>query len=77
MSCCRVVVSVSEISAQFSGTTCSVVIHFHETNDVFVAHVGDSRCVMGRKMAANRTPGDPGRYTFFKMRALTCGALIR
>jgi len=44
---------MGKVSAQFSGTTCSVIVHNHTTNLIYVAHVGDSRCVLGRKQEGN------------------------
>jgi len=35
------------LDASVSGTTTSLVVHYHETDTLYIAHVGDSRCVMG------------------------------
>lgn len=37
------------IDATRSGTTCSLVLHCLKKNLLYIAHVGDSRCVLGRK----------------------------
>jgi len=39
--------AIGLIDARSSGSTCSVIIHDHGSNVLFVAHVGDSRCVLG------------------------------
>lgn len=35
--------------ATFSGSTVSVILHRHSDEKIFVSHVGDSRCVLGRR----------------------------
>lgn len=47
----RLIVQATEmkkIDALRSGTTCSVIFNDHRTNTLHIAHVGDSRCVLGR-----------------------------
>merc|ERR1712232_830199 len=39
---------MKKLSAQMSGTTCSVAIHDHEENKLTVAHVADSTIVLGK-----------------------------
>jgi len=39
---------MKKISAQMSGTTCSVAIHDHEESKLTVAHVADSTIVLGK-----------------------------
>lgn len=39
--------SLNLVDAVRSGTTCSVVLHVHRQNMLYVAHVGDSRVVLG------------------------------
>lgn len=39
---------LKHIDASRSGTTCSVIFYDHRSNTLHVAHVGDSRCVLGR-----------------------------
>jgi serine/threonine protein phosphatase PrpC len=40
---------MKHIDASRSGTTCSVVLHMHRKNMLYVAHVGDSRVVLGKQ----------------------------
>jgi serine/threonine protein phosphatase PrpC len=42
-------------NAWTSGTTCTVVVHDHERNDLTIAHVGDSAAVIGRYTGPERT----------------------
>jgi len=37
------------IDATRSGSTCSLVLHCLKKNTLYIAHVGDTRCVLGRK----------------------------
>mmetsp|Transcript_81354 Transcript_81354/g.230524 ORF Transcript_81354/g.230524 Transcript_81354/m.230524 type:complete len:386 (-) Transcript_81354:173-1330(-) len=39
---------MKKLSAQMSGTTCTVVIHDTENGKLHVAHVADSTCVLGK-----------------------------
>lgn len=39
---------LKHIDASRSGTTCSVIFYDHRQNTLHIAHVGDSRCVLGR-----------------------------
>merc|ERR1712039_1005087 len=39
---------MKKLSAQMSGTTCSVAIHDHQNNKLTVAHVADSTIVLGK-----------------------------
>merc|ERR1712151_1214547 len=39
---------MKKLSAQMSGTTCSVAIHDHEKSKLTIAHVADSTVVLGR-----------------------------
>merc|ERR1712087_419568 len=39
---------MKKLSAQMSGTTCSVAIHDHADNKLTVAHVADSTIVLGK-----------------------------
>ncbi|EER01762.1 protein phosphatase 2C, putative [Perkinsus marinus ATCC 50983] len=50
------------LDAAVSGTTCTVVLHFEKDDDeatlsggqcLYVAHVGDSRCVLAQRSSAN------------------------
>merc|ERR1719174_435445 len=41
--------AMKHIDATRSGTTCTLVLHSLERNTVYIAHVGDSRVVLGRK----------------------------
>mmetsp|Transcript_79010 Transcript_79010/g.180755 ORF Transcript_79010/g.180755 Transcript_79010/m.180755 type:complete len:411 (-) Transcript_79010:221-1453(-) len=34
------------LDASVSGTTCTILVHYHKTDTVYLAHVGDSRCVV-------------------------------
>mmetsp|Transcript_37581 Transcript_37581/g.79864 ORF Transcript_37581/g.79864 Transcript_37581/m.79864 type:complete len:449 (-) Transcript_37581:79-1425(-) len=44
---------MNELDGMRSGSTASVVLHFHsEDRNLYVAHVGDSRVVMGRKTSS-------------------------
>ncbi|CAD7947770.1 unnamed protein product [Amoebophrya sp. A25] len=40
---------VGHVNAQFSGTTVTVAIHLHLQDELWIAHVGDSRAVVGRR----------------------------
>lgn len=40
---------LKQIDATRSGTTCSVVLHVHRENVLHIAHVGDSRVVLGKR----------------------------
>jgi len=40
--------AMKQIDASRSGTTCSVVLHDHKKRMLYVAHVGDSRVVLGK-----------------------------
>lgn len=40
--------AMKKIDASRSGTTCSVVLHDHKQKQLWVAHVGDSRVVLGK-----------------------------
>ncbi|CAK0837216.1 unnamed protein product [Prorocentrum cordatum] len=40
--------ALKQIDATRSGTTCSVVLHSHKDNVLHIAHVGDSRVVLGK-----------------------------
>jgi serine/threonine protein phosphatase PrpC len=40
--------ALKQIDATRSGTTCSVVLHDHQSNVLHIAHVGDSRVVLGK-----------------------------
>lgn len=40
---------MKRIDAERSGTTATVVVHHHVSNMLFIAHVGDSRCVLGKR----------------------------
>jgi len=42
--------AMKQIDAARSGTTCSVVLHMHRKNMLYVAHVGDSRVVLGKQL---------------------------
>jgi len=42
---------MGKLSAQFSGTTATVCLHLMETNDMYIAHVGDSRAVLARELS--------------------------
>jgi serine/threonine protein phosphatase PrpC len=44
---------LKKIDASRSGSTCSVVLHSHRQNTIYMAHVGDSRVVMGQ-MSSSR-----------------------
>jgi serine/threonine protein phosphatase PrpC len=41
---------IGAIDAARSGTTCSVVLHMLQLNMLFIAHVGDSRVVLGKQL---------------------------
>lgn len=41
--------SMQRIDAQRSGTTASVIVHDHKSRMLYLAHVGDSRCVLAKK----------------------------
>lgn len=43
--------AMNQIDAARSGTTCSVVLHMHKKNMLYVAHVGDSRVVLGKQQS--------------------------
>jgi len=40
---------VGHLNAQFSGTTATVVLHLQQKGELWTAHVGDSRAVLGRR----------------------------
>lgn len=40
---------MKKLDAERSGTTATVVVHHHQKHILFVAHVGDSRSVLGKK----------------------------
>lgn len=44
----EVATSTAKVIATSSGTTASIILHRHTDNRIFVAHAGDSRCVLGR-----------------------------
>lgn len=61
---------MGKLSAQFSGTTATVCIHLMESNDLYIAHVGDSRAVLAREL-------DSGQMAdALDARGLTQGAKI-
>mmetsp|Transcript_119893 Transcript_119893/g.339850 ORF Transcript_119893/g.339850 Transcript_119893/m.339850 type:complete len:469 (-) Transcript_119893:96-1502(-) len=41
--------TMKKIDAMNSGTTCSIVMHHHAENMLYVAHVGDSRVVLAKR----------------------------
>ncbi|CAD7924916.1 unnamed protein product [Amoebophrya sp. A120] len=41
---------IGHLNAQFSGTTATVVVHLISKGEIWTAHVGDSRAVLGRRM---------------------------
>lgn len=45
--------TMNTVDATRSGTTCSVVLHCVKQRMLYIAHVGDSRVVLGRKVAGN------------------------
>lgn len=49
--------ALKKIDASRSGTTCSVVYHDHRANTLHIAHVGDSRVVLGRSQQDAGAPG--------------------
>lgn len=51
--------SLKTIDAWRSGSTCSIVLHCIKTGIIYVAHVGDSRVVLGKKAEAqDDIPGE-------------------
>lgn len=47
---------LKKLSAQMSGTTCTLAIHDHSSNKVTVAHVADSTAVLGRCPGQGKRP---------------------
>merc|ERR1711862_772599 len=45
---------LKKISAQLSGTTCTVVIHDHANNKITTAHVADSTAALGSTVGSKR-----------------------
>jgi serine/threonine protein phosphatase PrpC len=41
---------MGKLTAQFSGTTATVALHLLETDDLYIAHVGDSRAILAREL---------------------------
>lgn len=39
-----------------SGSTATVVLHRKTSNKLYIAHVGDSRCVLGRLSKDGKSP---------------------
>lgn len=56
--CQKEVEETSGLDASMSGTTCTLAYHDLKTDTLSVAHVGDSRCVIGCKLKAGGTSAD-------------------
>mmetsp|Transcript_17491 Transcript_17491/g.49623 ORF Transcript_17491/g.49623 Transcript_17491/m.49623 type:complete len:439 (+) Transcript_17491:77-1393(+) len=48
--------STEQLDATRSGCTASVILHDHARRKLYIAHVGDSRCVLARKDPATTAP---------------------